>query len=86
MRVGSIIFIIGIEGIIINKKHIIQILIGLELMLLGLIIISIINGVRLDDIVSSIYTLKILIIAAVESGVGLTIIVGYYRIRGKIEW
>lgn len=86
MRIGSIMFIIGLEGIIINKKHIIQILIGIELMLLGLIIISIINGVRLDDIISSIYTLKILIMAAVESGVGLTIIVGYYRIRGKIEW
>lgn len=32
MRIGSIIYIIGIEGIIINKKHIIQILIGLEIM------------------------------------------------------
>lgn len=86
MRIGSIIFIIGIEGIIINKKHIIQILIGLEVMLLGLIIISTTNGVKLDDIVSEIYTLKILIMGAVESGIGLTIIIGYYRIRGKIEW
>lgn len=55
-------------------------------MLLGLIIISIINGVKLDDIISEIYTLKILIMAAVESAIGLTIIIGYYRIRGKIEW
>lgn len=86
MRIGSIIFLIGIQGIIINRKHIIQILIGLELMLLGQIMISSTIGVKLDDIVSEILTLKIFIMAAVESAIGLTIIIGYYRIRGKIEW
>lgn len=86
MRIGYIIFLIGIQGIIINRKHIIQILIGLELMLLGQIMISSTIGVRLDDIVSEILTLKIFIMAAVESAIGLTIIIGYYRIRGKIEW
>lgn len=86
MRIGTVVFIIGIQGIILNKKHIIQILIGLELMLLGEILISSTIGIKLDDIVSEILTLKILILAAVESAIGLTIVIAYYRIRGRIEW
>jgi NADH:ubiquinone oxidoreductase subunit K len=54
-------------------------------MLLGQIIIASTIGVILDDIVSEIFTLKIFIIAAVESAIGLTILIGYFRVRGKIE-
>jgi NADH:ubiquinone oxidoreductase subunit K len=55
-------------------------------MLLGQILIISTTGVKLDDIVCEIFTLKIFILAAAESAIGLTILIGYFRIRGKIEW
>ena len=66
--VSVIIFLISFFGLIYNKKSILIILISIEL----------------DDIVGQIFTLFILTIAAVETSIGLSLLLVSYRVRGNI--
>lgn len=67
------------------RRHIILILICLELILLSCNINFIIFSVFLDDLLGQIYSLLVLTIAAVESSLGLALIILYYRLRGGIS-
>ena len=78
-------FIIGSFGMFLSRKHLIIILISLELMLLAVNINFIIFSVLLDDILGQIYAILMLAIAAAETAIGLAILVIYYRLRGGIS-
>lgn len=80
-----IIFIIGCIGIFLFRKHLINILIALELILLSINLNFIIFSCYLDDILGQIYCLVILTIAAAESSIGLALLIIYYRLRGCIS-
>jgi len=82
---GIILFIIGSLGMFILKKHIINIIISLEIILLAINIIFITISCNFDDIIGQIYALIILTLAAAETAIGLSIIIIYYRIRGGIS-
>src|SRR3954452_4875388 len=79
------IFIIGSCGMFLFRKHIINILISLELLILSININFITMSCFLDDLLGQIYALMILTVAAAESSIGLSIIVAYYRLRGVIS-
>ena len=79
------IFIIGSSGMFLFRKHIINILISLELLLLAININFIITSCYLDDLLGQIYALMVLTVAAAESSIGLSIIIIYYRLRGGIS-
>lgn len=68
-----------------SRKHLIIILISLELMLLAVNINFIIFSVLLDDLLGQIYAILMLAIAAAETAIGLAILVIYYRLRGGIS-
>jgi len=68
-----------------SRKHIIIILISLELILLSTNINFVIFSVFLDDILGQIYALLVLTVAAAESALGLAILIVYYRLRGGIS-
>lgn len=78
-------FIFGIFGIIVNRKNIILMLMSIELMLLSINFILILASVYLDDIFGLIFGFYILVVAAAESAIGLSILVAYYRVRGTIS-
>jgi len=78
-------FLIGTFGMFISRKHVIVILISLELVLLSSNINFVISSVFLDDILGQIYALLILTVAAAESALGLAILIVYYRLRGGIS-
>lgn len=78
-------FLIGILGLVLNRKNIIVILMSIELMLLAINLNFVIFSVFLDDLLGQLFTLFVLTIAAAESAVGLAILVVYYRIRGNIS-
>lgn len=78
-------FIIGSCGMFLFRKHIINILISLELLILSININFIAFSCFLDDLLGQIYSLLILTIAAAESSIGLAIIIIYYRLRGGIS-
>ena len=84
LTVNTIIFTIGVLGIVLNRKNIIIIYMSIELMLFAVSLNFIVFSVYLDDIVGQIFTLYILTIAACESAIGLAILVSYYTVKGVI--
>lgn len=84
LTVALILFLIGISGIILNRKNIILMLMSIELMLLAVNLNFIIFSVYLDDIMGQLFAILILTVAAAESAIGLAILVVYYRVRGSV--
>lgn len=85
LTIPTVLFLIGMWGIFINRKNVLIMLMSIELMLLAINLNFIIFSVYLDDILGQIFALFILTIAAAESSIGLAILVVYYRIRGNIS-
>ena len=80
-----LLFLVGVLGIVINKRNIIIVLMSIELMLIAINLNFIICSVYLDDVFGQVFALLVLTVAAAESAVGLAILVVYYRVRGDIS-
>lgn len=80
-----ILFILGVIGIIANRKNIIILLMSIELILLSINFLLLTLSVFIDNIHSQIFALYILVVAAAESAIGLSILIAYYRQRGSIS-
>jgi len=85
LLLSIIIFLIGSFGMFLSRKHVIIILISLELILLSVNINFIVFSIYLDDLLGQIYALMVLTVAAAESALGLAILIIYYRLRGGIS-
>ena len=85
LTLGAVIFTIGIIGIFLNRKNVIVILMGIELILLAVNINLVSFSIFLQDLSGQIFTLFILTVAAAEAAIGLAIIVVYYRNAGTIR-
>lgn len=82
--ISILIFILGVLGIIINRKNIIILLMSIELMLLAINFLLLTTSLLIDNIDGQIFAFYILVVAAAESAIGLSILVAYYRVRGTI--
>lgn len=82
---STLLFIIGILGLYLTRKHAIMILISLELLILSVNINFIIGSIFLDDLLGLIYSLINLTSAASESAIGLALLILFYRIKGGIS-
>nr|YP_009905968.1 NADH dehydrogenase subunit 4L [Spirocodon saltatrix]QLH56861.1 NADH dehydrogenase subunit 4L [Spirocodon saltatrix] len=80
-----IIFSLSLIGIIINRTNIILLLVCIEIMLLSMTSNFLINGFLLDSIASQIGAIYIITIAAVESAIGLSIMIVFYKIKGSLS-
>jgi NADH:ubiquinone oxidoreductase subunit K len=78
------IFIIGILGVVVNRKNILIIIISIELMLLAVNLNFIVFSIYLDDIIGQLFVLFVLTIAASESAIGLSILSAYYKVKQTI--
>jgi len=78
-------FLLGITGIVLNRKNILIILMSVELMLLAVNMNLVVFSVYLDDLIGQMFALFVLTVAAAESAIGLAILVVYYRVRGTIS-
>ncbi|WP_341812754.1 NADH-quinone oxidoreductase subunit NuoK [Wolbachia endosymbiont (group A) of Eristalinus aeneus] len=83
--VAAVLFTIGVCGIFINRKSIINILLSIEILLLAININLVAFSAFMNDIVGQIFVMFVLTVAAAESGVGLAILVVCYRSRGNID-
>ena len=81
---ASIIFVIGVAGIFLNRKNVVVILMSIELILLSVNINLVSFSIYLQDLVGQVFTMFILTVAAAEAAIGLAIIVIYYRNTGSI--
>ena len=85
LTLASIIFVIGIIGVFLNRKNIIIILMSIELILLAVNINLVSFSIYLQNLVGQVFTMFILTVAAAEAAVGLAIIVIYYKNKGSIN-
>jgi NADH-quinone oxidoreductase subunit K len=83
--ITSIVFFIGLLGIVINRKNILIIIMSIELLLLSVNLNFAIFSIYLDDIIGQIFVIFILTVAAAESAIGLAIITGFYRLKNSIQ-
>ncbi len=82
---STLLFVIGVCGIFLNRKNIITILMSVELMLLAVNINLVAFSVHLGDLTGQIFTLLVLTVAAAEAAIGLAILVVYFRNRNTID-
>jgi NADH-quinone oxidoreductase subunit K len=82
--VSNSVFIIGLLGMLLNRQNIIIVLMSVELILLGCNLNFIIFSHYLDDVIGQLFALLVLTVAAAESGIGLAIIIVYFKIRRNI--
>jgi len=84
VQYSSALFIVGVLGMVLQRRSILVVLRSIELMLLAVNLNFIVFSAYLDDVVGQVFALFILTVAAAESAVGLAILVVYYRVRGTI--
>ena len=84
IMLALVLFVLGIFGIVVNRKNIIILLMSIELMLLSINFLLITISSIFDNIHGQLFALYILVVAAAESAIGLAILVAYYRVRGTI--
>jgi|TARA_B110000971_G_C19977824_1_gene485864 NADH-quinone oxidoreductase subunit K len=85
LTIAFILFLLGIVGIIVNRKNIIILLMSVELMLLSINFLLLTISSFIDDVTGQVFALYILVVAAAESAIGLSILVAYYRVKGSIS-
>lgn len=85
LSVTSIVFFIGLVGIVLNRKNILIIIMSIELLLLAINVNFATFSIYLDDVIGQIFVLFILTIAATESAIGLAVITVFYRLKNSIE-
>ena len=82
---SSLIFLLGVTGIFLNRKNVISILMSIELILLGVNINFIAFSYFSSNLTCQIFSLFILTVAAAEAAIGLAILVVYFRNKGSID-
>ena len=82
--VSSILFVLGVLGIFLNRKNVIVILMAIELILLAVNINFVAFSAFLNDLVGQVFAMFVLTVAAAEAAIGLAILVIYFRGRGSI--
>ena len=85
MKLGLLLYLIGLLGFVLNRKNIILMLISIEIMLLSITFLIIINSYMFEDVIGQVFAIYIIVIAAAESAIGLGILVAFYRLRGTIS-
>ncbi|MBS0475140.1 MAG: NADH-quinone oxidoreductase subunit NuoK [Proteobacteria bacterium] len=84
VTVSSILFVLGVLGIALNRKNVIILLMAIELILLAVNINLVAFSSYLHDLTGQIFAMFVLTVAAGEAAVGLAILVIYFRDRGTI--
>ncbi|MDX8396065.1 MAG: NADH-quinone oxidoreductase subunit NuoK [Mariprofundaceae bacterium] len=82
--VAAILFSLGVVGLFLNRKNVINILMCIELMLLAVNINFVAFSHFLNDLSGQIFVFFVLTVAASEVAVGLAILVAFYRQRRSI--
>lgn len=81
---SMIISILGIRGILLNRRNIPIMSMPIESMLLAVNSNFLVFSVSLDDMMGQLFALLVLTVAAAESAIGSAIFVNTFRVRGTI--
>lgn len=84
LTLSALLMVLGVVGIVLNRKNVIVILMCLELMLLAVNINFVAFSSFMNDIGGQIFTFFILTVAAAEIAIGLAILTLFFRNRGSV--
>lgn len=82
---SALIFVIGLIGVILNRRSLIHLFMSMELMLMSVSINLVAFSVFLENIAGQVFVLFICAISAAEIAVGLAILVLYYKNKKNIS-
>jgi len=82
--VAALLFVIGIAGILFNRRNIIGMLMAVELVLLAVNLNLVAFSAYQHNLVGQVFSILVLTVAAAETAVGLALLVAYFRNRGDI--
>lgn len=85
LTITSVAFLLGLFGLILNRRNILITIMSLEIMLLAGNLNFIVFSVYLDNIVGQIFVIFVLTVAATESALGLAILTSHYRLKKNIK-
>lgn len=85
LNVVIILFLIGVWGLVLNRKNILIVIMSIEIMLLAVNLNFLVFSIYLDDIAGQLFVIFILTIAATESAIGLAILTVYYKLKNTIQ-
>jgi len=85
LLLSGILFSLAVAGIFINRKHVLLLLMCIELMLLAVNFNFIAFSYYLGDLAGQVFVFFILTVAAAESAIGLAILVVLFRDRRSIN-
>ena len=85
MILSTIIFTLGIVGVIINRRQVILLLVCIELLLMAVNTNFIAFSHYYGQVTGQIFVFFILAVAAAEAAIGLAIVVLLYRHKGNIN-
>ena len=80
-----LLFVLSNIGIVLNRTNIILILICIEMMLLSISLNFLILTYIHNLIFGQICSLYIITIAAIETAIGLSILISFYKLKGSIS-
>ena len=83
--VSALLFLIGVAGILANRRSIIAILLSIEIMLLAVNLNFVTFSNFLSDLTGQLFVIFILTVAAAEVSIALAIIVVFFRKTNSIE-
>ena len=84
MIVGAMLFGLGVVGFL-TRRNLIIMFLCTEVMFQGVLINFVAFGLRWGNLQGQAFGLFVLVIAAVEAGLGLAIVVMLYRRRGTLD-
>ncbi len=85
LTIAAMLFVLGIVGIIINRRNLILMLMCIELMLLAVNFNFVAFSRSLGDDTGQVFVFFILTVAAAEAAIGLSILVVLFRSRHSIN-
>lgn len=78
-------FTIGVLGFAFNRKNLIMMIISLEIILLAVSVLAVESSVCMQDVHGQNFAVYVVSVAGIESAIGLSLLVSYYRLRGSIS-
>jgi len=79
-----LLFVISVLGIILNQSNIILILICIEMMLLSISLNFLSHAFIVDNALGQLCSIYVITVAAVESAIGLSIMISFYKLKGSV--
>ena len=84
LTVAAILFVLGVLGILLNRRNVILMLMAIELILLSVNINLVAFSAFLGDLTGQVMAMFVLTVAAAEAAIGLAILVIFFRRKGSI--